>query len=83
MTINQYFCIILVYTREKEINMNLLNQMACAEEKFCDKLDAEGPVVIHGMKFDRSLIMRVMAEDYYSDALDAYMIELGIDIDGE
>jgi hypothetical protein len=35
------------------------------------------------MKFDRSLIMRVMAEDYYSDALDAYMIELGIDIDGE
>jgi len=63
--------------------MNLLNQMEQAEEKFCDKLDAEGPVVIHGMKFDRSLIMRVMAENYYSDALDAYMISLGIDIDGE
>ena len=60
--------------------MNLLNQMAQAEEKFCDKLDAEGPVVIHGMKFDRSLIMRALAEDYYADALDAYMIELGIDI---
>jgi hypothetical protein len=62
--------------------MDLMNQMACAEEKFCDKLDAEGPVVIHGMKFDRSLIMRVMAEDYYADALDAYMISLGIDIEG-
>ena len=63
--------------------MNLLNQMACAEEKFCDMLDAEGPVVIHGQSFDRSLIMRVMAESYYADALDAYMIKLGIDIDGE
>ena len=63
--------------------MNLLNQMAQAEEKFCDKLDAEGLVVIHGMTFSRSLIMRTLAEDYYADALDAYMIELGIDIDGE
>ena len=63
--------------------MNLLNQMAQAEEKFCDKLDAEGPVVIHGMTFSRSLIMRTLAEDYYADALDAYMIELGIDLDGE
>jgi len=74
------------YTREKEaimdLNpMDLMNQMASAEEKFCDKLDAEGPVVIHGMKFDRSLIMRVMAEDYYSDALDAYMRSVGIDVD--
>jgi hypothetical protein len=57
--------------------------MEQAEEKFCNKLDAEGPVVIHGMSFDRSLIMRVMEENYYADALDAYMIELGIDIDGE
>ena len=63
--------------------MNLLNQMACAEEKFCDKLDAEGPVVIHGKSFDRSFILRVMEEDYYADELDAYMISLGIDIDGE
>lgn len=63
--------------------MNLLNQMEQAEEAFCDKLDAEGPVVIHGMIFTRSLIMRTLAEDYYADALDAYMIELGIDIDGE
>jgi hypothetical protein len=61
--------------------MNLLDQMACAEEKFCDKLDAEGPVVILGKTFSRSLIMRVMAEDYYADALDAYMIALGIDIE--
>ena len=57
--------------------------MEQAEEAFCDKLDAEGPVVIHGMKFDRSLIMRTLAEDYYAGALDAYMIELGINIDGE
>ena len=71
------------YTREKEKIMDLLNRMASAEEVFCDKLDAEGPVVIHGMTFTRSLIMRTLAEDYYADALDAYMIELGIDIDGE
>ena len=59
--------------------MNLLNRMERAEQAFCDKLDAEGPVVIHGQSFDRSLIMRVMAESYYADALDAYMIKLGID----
>ena len=70
------------YTREKEVNMDLLNLMASAEEKFCDKLDAEGPVVIHGMTFTRSLIMRTLAEDYYADALDAYMLSVGIDVDG-
>ena len=62
--------------------MDLLNLMASAEEKFCDKLDAEGPVVIHGMTFTRSLIMRTLAEDYYADALDAYMLSVGIDVDG-
>jgi len=61
--------------------MDLMNQMAQAEEVFCDKLDAEGPVVIHGMTFERSLIMRVMAEDYYSNALDDYMRSIGIDVD--
>ena len=63
--------------------MNLLNQMAQAEEVFCDKLDAEGPVVIHGMTFTRSLIMRTLAEDYYAEALDQFMRDRGIDSDGE
>ena len=62
--------------------MDLLNRMASAEEVFCDKLDAEGPVVIHGMTFTRSLIMRTLAEDYYAEALDAYMRSVGIDVDG-
>ena len=70
------------YTREKEANMDLLNRMASAEEVVCDKLDCEGPVVIHGMPFNRSLIMRTLAEDYYAEALDAYMRSVGIDVDG-
>ena len=70
------------YTREKEANMDLMNRMASAEEVFCDKLDAEGPVVIHGTTFTRSLIMRTLAEDYYAEALDAYMRSVGIDVDG-
>ena len=74
------------YTKEKEANvdlnpMDLMNQMAHAEEKFCDKLDAEGPVTILNHTFARSWIMRVMAEDDYAEALDAYMRSVGIDVD--
>jgi hypothetical protein len=63
--------------------MNFLNRMERAESDFCDKLDAEGPVVIHDQTFTRSLIMRELAKSYYAEALDEYMRSVGIDPDSE
>jgi len=53
------------------------------EEQYCEMLDIEGPVVIGGVSFDPSRILREMDPIAYDTGLAGYMDLLGFDSDVE
>jgi hypothetical protein len=57
------------------------SELEQAETNFREMLDEEGVVVICGITFDRSAILRDMDPIGYAEALDNYLSSLGFDLD--
>jgi len=61
---------------------NTLTKAEELEQAFCDMLDAEGPVVIAGIEFDRSAILKDMDPIAYDEELANFFDAEGFDPDG-
>jgi hypothetical protein len=57
------------------------SELEQAETNFREMLDEEGGVVICGITFDRSAILRDMDPIGYAEELDNYLSSLGFDLD--
>lgn len=58
------------------------SELEQAETSFRELLDEEGGVVICGITFDRSNILKNMDPIGYAESLDNYLSSLGFDLDG-
>ena len=59
--------------------MPTLSQAESLEQAFCEALDQEGPVVILGIEFDRSAILKDMDPIAYDTELANFFDAMGFD----
>jgi hypothetical protein len=58
-----------------------LSKAESLEEAFCEAMDQEGPVVIMGIEFDRSAILKEMDPIAYDTELANFFDAMGFDPD--
>ena len=63
--------------------MHSLNQAESLEQAFCDAMDEQGPVVIMGIEFDRSQILKEMDPIAYDTELVNFFDAMGFDPDAD
>ena len=59
--------------------MRNLSTAESLEQEFCDAMDQQGPVVIMGITFDRSAILREMDPIAYDEELANFFDAMGFD----
>ena len=59
--------------------MRNLSTAESLEQEFCDAMDQQGPVVIMGIPFDRSAILREMDPIAYDEELANFFDAMGFD----
>ena len=62
---------------------NTLSKAESLEEAFCEAMDQDGPVVILGISFDRSYILKEMDPIAYDTELANFFDAMGFDPDEE
>ena len=63
--------------------MRNLSTAESLEQEFCDAMDQQGPVVIMGIEFDRSAILREMDPIAYDEELANFYDAMGFDPEGD
>jgi len=63
--------------------MRTLSTAESLEQAFCEAMDQEGPVVILGIEFDRSTILKEMDPIAYDTELTNFFDAMGFDPDEE
>jgi hypothetical protein len=62
---------------------NTLTKAEELEQAFCEMLDAQGPVVIAGIEFDRSAVLKEMDPIAYDEELANFFDAMGFDPDAD